>query len=43
MQRTTAPLTLASDAMVLDTSFLSIESSVQRAIALVEDRLKALG
>lgn len=43
MQRTTAPLMVAADAAVLDTSFLSIESSVQRAIALAEDRLKARG
>ncbi len=34
--RSTAPLTMAADAALLDTSFLSIEASVQRAIALVE-------
>lgn len=43
MQRATAPLTIAADAAVLDTSFLSIEASVQRAIALVEDRMRAAG
>ena len=37
--RDTAPLVMAEDAMLLDTSFLSIEASVQRAIALVEGRL----
>ena len=34
--RTTAPLAMAADAAPLDTSFLSIEASVERAIALVE-------
>ncbi len=37
--RTAAPLILANDAALLDTSFLSIESAVQRAIALVEIRI----
>ena len=34
--RNAAPLVMAADAMLLDTSFLSIETSVQKAIALVE-------
>ena len=34
--RSTAPLVMADDAALLDTSFLSIEASVQRAVALVE-------
>ena len=37
--RSTAPLVPAPDAALLDTSFLSIEASVQKAIALVETRL----
>ena len=36
--RSTAPLVPATDAALLDTSFLSIEASVERAIALVEAR-----
>lgn len=36
--RSTAPLVVAADAMELDTSFLSIESAVARAIALVDAR-----
>ncbi len=36
--RTAAPLVLANDAALLDTSFLSIESAIQRAIELVEAR-----
>ena len=36
--RSTAPLLMAADAALLDTSFLSIDSSVQKAIALIEDR-----
>ena len=36
--RSTAPLAMAADAALLDTSFLSIEASVQRAIALVDAR-----
>ncbi len=41
--RDAAPLVMASDAAMLDTSFLSIEAAVQRAIELVERqrRLKA--
>lgn len=39
--RSTAPLVPAADAALLDTSFLSIEGSVERAIALVEARLAA--
>jgi len=39
--RSTAPLVMAADANLLDTSFLSIESAVQRAVQLVEARLKA--
>jgi cytidylate kinase len=31
---------MAPDAALLDTSFLSIEASVQRAVALVEDRIR---
>ena len=37
--RKTAPLVQAADAAVLDTSFLSIEASVEKAIALVEARV----
>ncbi|MBX9881675.1 MAG: cytidylate kinase [Sphingomonas sp.] len=37
--RATAPLTMAPDAALLDTSFLSIEAAVQRAIAIVEEKL----
>lgn len=36
--RTTAPLVPAPDAALLDTSFLSIEASVDKAISLVEAR-----
>lgn len=36
--RATAPLAPAADAALLDTSFLSIEASVQKAISLVEAR-----
>jgi cytidylate kinase len=36
--RATAPLVPANDAALLDTSFLSIEASIERAIALVEER-----
>ena len=36
--RSAAPLVPAADAALLDTSFLSIEASVERAIALVEER-----
>ncbi len=38
--RDTAPLVPASDAALLDTSFLSIEASVEKAIALVEARAR---
>ena len=38
--RDTAPLVMAQDAALLDTSFLSIDASVQKAIALVEDRVR---
>ena len=36
--RSTAPLVQAADAVTLDTSFLTIEESVRRAVALVEER-----
>ncbi|MBB4085108.1 MULTISPECIES: (d)CMP kinase [Sphingomonas] len=39
--RATAPLTQAADAAALDTSNLTIDASVARAIALVEARLAA--
>mgnify|MGYP003387022078 CR=1 FL=1 len=39
--RAAAPLVMADDANLLDTSFLSIESAVQRAIELVEARVRA--
>lgn len=42
-QRATAPLVIANDAALLDTSFLSIEASVQRAITLVEERVRSKG
>ena len=38
-KRTEAPLVAAPDAAVLDTSFLSIEAAVQKAIELVETQL----
>jgi len=38
--RETAPLVMAPDAALLDTSFLSIEASIQKAIALVEERVR---
>lgn len=37
--RSTAPLIAAKDAMELDTSFLSIDAAVSRAIALVDARI----
>lgn len=37
--RSAAPLTRAPDAALLDTSDLAIEAAIQRAIALVEDRI----
>jgi CMP/dCMP kinase len=40
-RRAEAPLKAASDAVTLDTSFLSVEASVQRAIALSEERIQA--
>ncbi|CAN5861406.1 (d)CMP kinase [soil metagenome] len=39
--RGVAPLTQADDAALLDTSFLSIDAAIQRAIALVEARTAA--
>lgn len=39
--RGVAPLTPADDAALLDTSFLSIDAAIQRAIALVEARTAA--
>ncbi len=39
--RSTAPLVTAPDAAVLDTSFLSIDAAVAKAIALVEARTRA--
>lgn len=36
--RSTAPLRQASDAMLLDTSFLSVEAAIARAVALVDGR-----
>lgn len=38
-KRTEAPLVAAPDAAILDTSFLSIEAAVQKAIQLVEAQL----
>lgn len=40
-KRSEAPMTQAPDAVLLDTSFLSIDAAIQRAIALVEARMKA--
>jgi cytidylate kinase len=39
--RSSAPLVPASDSSFLDTSFLSIEASVQRAIEIVESKVKS--
>ncbi|NJR80583.1 (d)CMP kinase [Sphingomonas corticis] len=39
--RSTAPLVPAADAVLLDTSFLSIEAAVAKAVALVEVRREA--
>ncbi|KRC81654.1 (d)CMP kinase [Sphingomonas sp. Root241] len=39
--RSEAPMRQAEDAVVLDTSFLSIDAAIQRAIALVEARTRA--
>ncbi|MGH6781473.1 MAG: (d)CMP kinase [Sphingomonadaceae bacterium] len=41
MMREAAPLAQAPDAYLLDTSYLSIDAAVQRAIALVDGRIKA--
>lgn len=41
--RSEAPMRQAEDAAVLDTSFLSIDAAIQRAIALVEARTRASG
>lgn len=41
MMREAAPLTQAPDAHLLDTSYLSIDAAVQRAIALVDERIRA--
>jgi CMP/dCMP kinase len=41
-RRTDAPMRQAADAMLLDTSFLSIDAAVQKAIRLADTRLKAL-
>jgi cytidylate kinase len=40
MGRDAAPLVMAADAGILDTSFLSIEAAVRRAIELVERQLR---
>ncbi len=40
-QRSDAPLRAADDAMTLDTSFLSVDAAIERAIALVESRRSA--
>jgi cytidylate kinase len=42
-KRAEAPLVAAPDAVVLDTSFLSIESAVQKAIQLVEQQRAKAG
>lgn len=42
-QRSEAPMRQAGDAVVLDTSFLSIDAAVQRAITLAEARIAAAG
>ncbi|WP_174297967.1 (d)CMP kinase [Sphingomonas bacterium] len=39
--RAAAPLAMAADAVLLDTSFLSIEAAVRKALDLVEARLSA--
>jgi CMP/dCMP kinase len=39
--RSEAPLRQAEDAELLDTSFLSIDAAIQRAIALVDERMRA--
>ena len=40
-RRADAPMKAAADAVLLDTSFLSIEAATQRAIAIVEARMRA--
>ncbi len=40
-RRADAPMRMADDAVLLDTSFLSIDSAVQRAVALVDQRMAA--
>jgi cytidylate kinase len=42
-KRSEAPMVQAPDAALLDTSFLSIDAAVQRAIALVEAKTKSAG
>lgn len=42
-KRPTAPMVPAADAALLDTSFLSIDAAIQRAIALVEARKARAG
>ncbi|WP_188055778.1 (d)CMP kinase [Sphingosinithalassobacter sp. CS137] len=39
-KRADAPMKPAPDAAILDTSFLSIDAAVQRAIAIVNDRMR---
>ena len=39
-ERAAAPLTQAPDAALLDTSYLDIDAAVDRAISLVEDRIR---
>jgi CMP/dCMP kinase len=39
--RTAAPLRQADDAMLLDTSYMSVEAAISRAIQLVEGRIAA--
>ena len=41
-KRTEAPMAQARDAALLDTSFLSIDAAVQRAIAIVESKTNAI-
>jgi len=42
MTRSTAPLRQADDARLLDTTYLDVDSAIQRAVALVEARRMAL-
>ncbi|MGL4312348.1 MAG: (d)CMP kinase [Sphingomonas sp.] len=39
-QRSTAPLVMAADALLLDTSFLSIEAAVAKAVEMVDRRVQ---